>query len=96
MSLMNAEAIFTHIDQCPSAPPLLLSIRDGSGEAWRAGVQDWRGRRSSFFCTSTSTTLNHIDTSSDQQMFNYFSKCLVGPGGQLQRPGSGCSTERRC
>lgn len=65
MSLMNAEAIFTHIDQCPSAPPLLLSIRNGSGEDWRAGVQDWRGRRSSFFCTSMSITLNDIETTSE-------------------------------
>lgn len=83
MSLMNAEAKFTHIDQCPSAPPLLLSIRNESGEDRRAGVQDWRGRRSSFVCTSKSDTLNHTDTTCDEKMFNYFSKCLVGPGGQL-------------
>lgn len=61
---MNAEALFTDIDQCPSVPPLLLSIRNGSGEDWRASVQDRRGRRSGFVCTSKTTTLSPTETTS--------------------------------
>lgn len=56
MTLINSEAIFTHIDQRLSAA--LLSIRNGGGEDRRAGVQDRCRRRSSLFCSSMDTTVN--------------------------------------
>lgn len=76
-------------------PLLCLSIRNGSGEDRRAGVSDRRGRRSGFLCTSTVATVkNHAAvTSPGAEVSNPF--WLAGPGGQLQRAGSGCSAERR-
>lgn len=56
MTLINSEAIYTHIDQRLSAA--LLSIRNGGGEDRRAGVQDRCRRRSSLFCSSMDTTIN--------------------------------------
>lgn len=62
----NAKAaIFTHIDLCPSAPHLFLSIRNGGGEDRRASVQDWCGRRSGLFCSSMATAPNCTKTISD-------------------------------
>lgn len=51
--------------QCPSAPLLYSSIRNGSGEDRRACVQNRCGRRSSLFCGSAFTPGNSTEASKD-------------------------------
>lgn len=54
--LINALAIFTHGSVTHSVALLYLSIRNGSGEDWRAGVQNWCGRRSGLLRGGTYST----------------------------------------
>lgn len=50
MCLINAGAVCKDRSMSHAVAPLLLSIRNGSGEDRRAGVQNRRGRRSGLLC----------------------------------------------
>lgn len=96
MCLINAGAVFKDRSMSHAVAPLLLSIRNGSGEDRRAGVQNWCGRRSGLLCGGIQSSQIAVKLASCGSLGAFtLIFVLSGARGQFQRQRSECRAEGR-